>query len=243
MGENPVLSYGPRMDVFLIPVGSDQYELYCEVPDDEPVDAPEVPRGFFRRLLHNFREALAEAERERRRGHQPSHDESNAVSWYQRAKRATLRRIAESIAEQRLLWHLRRQETAVAWYPADVASDAALGILRTRLGADRDRHRRWLVIDTILLVISGVLVVLPGPNAVAYYLAFRVVGHYLSMRGARQGLDCVQWDVRASDPLAELRPLIDLEPEVREARVSEIAERLRLERLVTFFDRLAVPSA
>ena len=51
------------------------------------------------------------------------------------------------------------------------------------------------------------------------------------------------WDLRASDPLAELRPLIALEPEVREARVSEIAERLRLERLVTFFDRLAIPSA
>ena len=77
----------------------------------------------------------------------------------------------------------------------------------------------------------------------AYYLAFRVVGHYLSMRGARQGLDCVEWDLRPSDPLAELRGLVALEPEVREARVCEIAERLRLERLVTFFDRSAVPSA
>jgi hypothetical protein len=83
----------------------------------------------------------------------------------------------------------------------------------------------------------------PGPNIAAYYLAFRLVGHYLSMRGARQGMDCVQWDPRPSDPLAELRTLVALEPEVREARVSEIAERLRLERLATFFDRLAVPSA
>jgi len=42
---------------------------------------------------------------------------------------------------------------------------------------------------------------------------------------------------------ADLIDLDALEPEVREARVSDIAERLRLERLVTFFDRLAVPSA
>jgi hypothetical protein len=118
-----------------------------------------------------------------------------------------------------------------------------LRILRTALGADYDHHRRWLVIDGILFVLSAILVVLPGPNVAAYYLAFRVVGHYLSMRGARQGLDCVQWDLRASDPLAELRPLVALEPELREARVSEIAGRLRLERLVTFFDRLAIPSA
>jgi hypothetical protein len=231
------------MEVFLIPVGSDRYELYCEVPDDDPAEAPEEPRGFFKRLVHRFREALAEAERERRRGHQSSPDETQAFTWYQRVKRATLRRIAESIAEQRLLWHLRRQETAVAWYPADIDADAGLRILRTRIRADYERHRRWLVIDGTLFVLSGILVVLPGPNVLAYYLAFRVVGHFLSMRGASQGLACVRWTLCASDPLAELRPLIALEPEAREARVSEIAERLRLERLVTFFDRLAVPSA
>jgi hypothetical protein len=231
------------MEVFLIPVGSDRYELYCEVPDEDPVDAPEVPRGFFKRLLHRFREALAEAERERRRGHHSAHDETHTLTWYQRVKRATLRRVAESIAEQRLLWHLRRQHAAVAWYPVDIEPDAALRIVRSGLGADYDRHRRWLVIDGSLFVLSGLLILVPGPNVLAYYLAFRLVGHYLSMRGARQGLDCVEWDLRPSDPLAELRPLIALEPEAREARVSEIAERLRLERLVTFFERLAVPSA
>jgi hypothetical protein len=231
------------MEVFLIPVGSDRYELYCEVPDEDPVDAPEMPRGFFKRLLQRFRDALAEAERERRRGHHPGPDDAPELTWYQRVKRATMRRVAESIAEQRLLWHLRRQQAAIAWFPVDVGADEALRILRASLRADYDRHRRWLAIDGTLFVLSAVLVVLPGPNVVAYYLAFRLVGHYLSVRGARQGLECVDWDLRASDPLAELRPLIALEPEVREARVSEIAERLRLERLVTFFDRLAIPSA
>jgi len=231
------------MEVFLIPVGADRYQPYCEVPDDDAVDAAEAPRGFFKGLMHRFREALAEAERERRRGHQASADEVQGLTRYQRLKRATLRRIAESIAEQRLLWHLRRQHTAVAWYPVDMAPDAALEMLRTSLRVDFDRHRRWLAIDGTLLALSAILVVLPGPNVVAYYLAFRVVGHYLSMRGARQGLDCVDWDLRPSDPLAELRGLVALEPEVREARVCEIAERLRLERLVTFFDRSAVPSA
>ncbi len=231
------------MEVFLIPVGADRYELYCEVPDEDPVDEPEAPQGFFKGLMHRFREALAEAERERRRGHHLSHHEAHGLSRYQRLKRATLRRIAERIAEQRLLWHLRRQEAAIAWYPVDLAPEAALQILRTSLRVDYDHHRRWLAIDGILFALSAILVVLPGPNVAAYYLAFRLVGHYLSMRGARQGLDCVQWELRPSDPLAELRTLAALEPEVREARVGEIAERLRLERLATFFDRLAVPSA
>jgi hypothetical protein len=231
------------MEVFLIPVGADRYEPYCEVPDEDPGDTPEAPSGFFKGLMHRFREALAEAERERRRGHHASHEDTQSLTRYQRLKRATLRRIAESIAEQRLLWHLRRQEAAVAWYPVDMAPDTALQMLRTSLGVDYERHRRWLVIDGILFALSAILMVLPGPNVAAYYLAFRLVGHYLSMRGARHGLDCVQWDLRPSDPLAELRGLVALEPEVREARVSEIAERLRLEQLATFFDRLAVPSA
>jgi hypothetical protein len=231
------------MDVFLIPIGSERYELYCEVPDEDPTAGADASGGFFKRLMHRFREALAEAERERRRGQPPPLPEGGSPSLYQRAKRATLRRIAETIAEQRLLWHLRRQETAVGWYPADLSQEAALRVLRVSLGADYDHHRRWLVIDGILFVLSGALVLVPGPNVVAYYLAFRLVGHYLSMRGARQGLDGVRWDLRPSDALAELRPLITLEPQMREARVVAIAERLRLERLVTFFDRLAVPSA
>jgi hypothetical protein len=231
------------MEVFLIPLGTDRYEPYCEVPDEDPADTSEAPRGFFKGLMHRFREALAEAERERRRGHHAPHDDAQVLSRYQRLKRATLRRIAESIAEQRLLWHLRRQESAVVWYPADIAPQAALDTLRTSLRVDYDRHRRWLVIDGALFALSAILVVLPGPNIAAYYLAFRLVGHYLSTRGARQGIDCVQWDPRPSDPLAELRTLVALEPEAREARVNEIAERLRLERLVTFFDRVAVPSA
>ena len=59
------------MLVFLVPVGADRYELYCEEPE-EVLPADEAPSGVFRRLVHWFREMLAEAERERRRG--PSTD-------------------------------------------------------------------------------------------------------------------------------------------------------------------------
>ena len=47
------------MEVFLVPVGPDRYELYCEVPDEpnETHDAHEphdLPTGRFRRLLHRL---------------------------------------------------------------------------------------------------------------------------------------------------------------------------------------------
>ena len=57
--------------------------------------------------------------------------------------------------------------------------------------------------------------------------------------GARDGERLVFSTEDGSPKLRRLRN----QPEVRVARVSEIAERLRLERLATFFDRLAVPSA
>ena len=54
------------MDVFLVPIGGDRYELYCEVPDNPPEPDSPASRGFFHRLKAKFHEMIAEAERERR---------------------------------------------------------------------------------------------------------------------------------------------------------------------------------
>jgi hypothetical protein len=89
-------------------------------------------------------------------------------------------------------------------------------------------------------VLSGLLMLLPGPNLVAYYFAFRLVGHYLSMTGARRGLEVVRWRTEGSPPLSELRRAIDLEPEQRARHVNDVALKLRLEHLATFFERTAI---
>ena len=101
--------------------------------------------------------------------------------------------VAERVAEQRLLWRLRGKTEVVASHPDDVSFDVILPIARRTLQKDHDRHRIWLVVDLVLLVGSGVLALVPGPNFLAYYFAFRVVGHWLSMRGAAQGLHRVRW--------------------------------------------------
>jgi hypothetical protein len=226
------------MDVYLVPVGAAKHELYCEVPD-EPEDDPvpgETP-GLFRRMRQRFSVMLAEAERERR--------QARAVAphggWLVRAKARVMRWIAESIAEQRLLWHLRRQTEACLYFPDDLEEAQAIADLRAQLGHDFDKHRFWLTIDSLLFVGSGVFFFVPGPNFIAYYFAFRVVGHYLSLRGARQGLSGVRWQPVRNEALSDLRRAIGLEPDVRERRVHEVALRLRLEHLASFFERTAVP--
>lgn len=227
------------MDVYLVPVGAERYELYCEVPDEPTEVSAEAPRGFFRRLVDRFKETLADAERARRHGHTEDAD----GTWVSRVKGRLMRWVAESIAEQRLLWHLRRQTDATLHYPSDLDEPTAIRLLRSQLGRDFDKHRFWLVIDSLLFIASGLLMLVPGPNVLAYYFAFRLVGHYLSLRGARQGLNVVTWRHVGSAPLAELRRAIALEPEQREQQVHDVAARLRLEHLATFFLRMTVDVA
>jgi hypothetical protein len=224
------------MDVYLVPVGPDRYELYCEVPDEPVVDEPAPGRGFVRRMAARFREMLAEAERERRHGRAAGVERG----WAGRMKARTLRWVVESIAEQRLLWHLRRQTSACLHYPDDLDESGAAALLRNQLRRDYDKHRFWLVIDSLLFVVSGALMLVPGPNVLAYYFAFRMVGHFFSLRGARRGLHVVDWRHERSEPLADLRRALSLAPEVRERRVHDVAVKLRLEHLASFFERSAI---
>jgi hypothetical protein len=229
------------MDVFVIPVGRDRYELYCE-PSSTDAGASEsaVPStGLLGRLRHRFSAMLRAAEdRQRHEG-----DRVEPRSLPGRLQDRLLGWVAQRIAEQRLLWNLRRHTSAVAAHPQDMTFDQVMTLVRGTLQRDYDRHRLWLVIDTLGLVASGPIALIPGPNVLAYYFAFRVVGHWLSMRGASQGLHRVSWSGRACPPLAELRDVALLEPPAREARIHDVAARLRLPHLRTFFDRVAVRHA
>jgi hypothetical protein len=225
------------MDVYLVPVGAERHELYCEVPDEPEADEQPVPGarpGLFRRLRERFREMLAEAERDRRQ----AHGSAAPKGWAGRVKARTMRWVAESIAEQRLLWHLRNQTDACLHFPDDVTESQAVTELRTSLSRDFEKHRFWLIIDLVGFIGSGLLMLVPGPNLIAYYFAFRLVGHFFSLRGARQGLNRVAWRHAASAPLAELRRAIELEPAVRVVRVHDVASRLRLDHLAAFVERI-----
>jgi hypothetical protein len=231
------------VDVFLVPIGGDRYELYCEVPDQPPQPEADsagrrfgVVHGFLHRLRTMFHQMVAEAERERRlaRADHPRR------GWFGRLRARAMRWVAESIAEQRLLWHLRGQADARLYHPDDVDAPAAIGIMRKQLGRDLDKHQFWLIFDSLGLLVSFILVPIPGPNLFLYYFGFRVVGHYLSLRGARQGLNVTAWRTEPRAPLTELRQALALDPASRERHVNDIAIRLQLEHLATFFLRTAV---
>jgi hypothetical protein len=166
--------------------------------------------------------------------------------WMGRLQERAFAWAAERMAEQRLLWNLRGQTDAVLAHPQDMLFEDVLALVRRKLQEDHDRHRRWLIIDGILFVVTFValgplFLLIPGiANLPALYFGFRAVGHWYSMHGARQALTNVTFTSRPCPPLTELRHLEALAPSDRAARIHDIADRLRLPHLATFFERVTV---
>lgn len=235
------------MDVFLIPTTtSDRYELYYEAADEvatDDVDAGgplnRMTFGWSVRLKRRFDEMLREAEEWRHRRHETHPERAGVLS---RARRKVMGFIVERIAEQRLLWHLRKATDVCIHVPTDLVEGAADEIVRPMLRRDADHHRKWLWIDVVLLLLCLPLVVIPGPNLPGFYFTFQVVGHYLSWTGAKNGLT-LPWTVIGCVELSELREAMCLAPALRQPRFHDIADRLRLEHLPTFLEDVAAPPA
>jgi hypothetical protein len=223
------------MDVFLVPVGKERHELYCEVDDDDdaPAEGEPAKPTWWQRRVARFREIVREAEAERDRRAQ-GEDTGSRGLW-----RYIVGKIAEAVAEQRLLWRLRRETAVELAFPDDLDAERALAISRESMRRDYEKHRRWAVIDSLILLLFVPLTVIPGPNFPALYFFFRSVGHFLSMRGAKRGLDVVTWTTVARPPLTAIRAALVLEHGERRTRLDSIARELGLERLPAFVERLS----
>ena len=66
------------MDVFVIPIGPDRYELYCESPVEAPQPAP-GSSGIVGRIRYRFAVMLHQAEERRRSGAAPSRADSYPI--------------------------------------------------------------------------------------------------------------------------------------------------------------------
>ena len=236
------------MDVFLIPTTtSGRYELYYEAPEEDVVgggdDGGLLNRftfGLYGWVRRSISEMLAEAEEWRHRRHEVQLEPAGFVT---RGRRRVMSFIVERIAEQRLLWHLRKAGEVCARIPDDIMADEADRVIRASLKHDVDHHRKWLLIDFALLIPAAALTVVPGPNVVGLYFTFQVVSHFLSWRGARRGLLISPWTFETCRELSELRAAMTLTAPQRQRQFRDVAARLRLEHLATFLEDVAARPA
>ena len=221
------------LDVYLVPIARDRYECYYEAEEiEEPIDPGE--RGFFARMRHRFNQQLKEAEEAR---HQKAIEEPK--TFFGRMHKRTLRWIAERIAEQRLLWHLRTAHGATLHVSADLLPQDAEWLMREAMKRDADFHRNRLIPHTLLLILSAAVAVVPGPNVLGYLFTFTVVGHFLAWRGAVNALNRVQWTVTSNPALTDLRHAFSLDADRRHRLIKEVAKRLHMPKMALFVERMA----
>jgi hypothetical protein len=225
------------MDVFLVPVATDRHELYAE-NDVEPVTEEASPadrrRSFWQRQVSRFQMMLAEAETERARAERGEASEKGGIG------RWVMGKIADAIAEQRLLWQLRHVKAARLAHPADLDGPRAMAVAREQLQADYAKHRRWCVIDAVITCITGPLFFfVPGPNIISWYFVFRAVGHFFALRGAKRGLQEIDWQMQPSADLAAVRAALRMAPPERNEKLRQLAQALGLLRLTAFVNRAA----
>jgi hypothetical protein len=219
------------MTLFLVPVGRSRFELYSE-GREEPEPLAHEREGTFRRWSRIIGVRWNELVESARRNH--------GGGRFARWRDALVCRLAETIAEQRTLWALRHVNAAVVRFPSSLDPGRAQATLQELLSNARRHHLRWLWVDLVLVVVSGVFALVPGPNFIAYYFLFRLIGHLQSWRGARAGMETISFAYESDAELAELGRLADVPRHERASHVAAIAERLNLPRLSQFFDRVTV---
>ena len=119
-------------------------------------------------------------------------------------QKRSMRWIAERIAEQRLLWHLRTADAATLHTSVDLSPEQADAIMRASMKRDADRHRNRMIPHTPGADRLGPVAIVPGPNVLGYLFTFTVVGHFLAWRGAANALNQRDLDDRA-EPGADAR--------------------------------------
>jgi len=225
------------MDVYLVPVGSDRYECYYEAAEQDEVEEPVEGEGFFARMRGRFNAQLQEAEQSR---HQKAMVEP--TTFLGRMQKRTLRWIAERVAEQRLLWHLRKADTATLHTPSDLTCNQADAIMRASMKRDADFHRTRLILHSLALVAAVPVALVPGPNVLGYLFTFTVVGHYLAWRGAVRGLHQIAWTMAPNPALGDLQRAFSLGVEARHSVIHEVATRLHMPRMARFVEQMATPT-
>ena len=225
------------MNVYLVPVGAERFECYYEAAEQDETEEPVEGGGFFARMRARFNQQLKEAEEAR---HQKAIEEPH--SFLGRMQKRSMRWIAERVAEQRLLWHLRREETATLHIPGDLPADQADTIMRASMKRDADHHRNRMLLHSLALIISVPVALVPGPNVLGYLFTFTVVGHYLAWRGAVNALHQITWTIVPSEALTEVRRAFSADATTRHRLIRDAAVRLHMPRMARFVEQMATPT-
>lgn len=148
-----------------------------------------------------------------------------AASRYKKVTRR--RRVREEILQD-----LVHPTTLEVRYPAALGREEARHAFRKLLADQVRKHRRWLFAGGALLPVGVLFTLIPGPNVLLAYLAWRSMAHYKSQAAGQIGLEKPAIVFHA-DP--GLDPLLELAGKRfvlgRRRKIRELGRRLGVEGL------------
>jgi hypothetical protein len=162
------------LKVFLLPLDQRQSFFYFEDDSDLPgaLSGHAGLRGWAERAAYRLRSALR-------------HPKGRLTQKLRQGWEWLQRRIhPDEALLAALLWAPTVDVYHRSSVPAQLAQSLWLAYLRRRIR----RHLPWLLFDAILAPLSLVLALLPGPNIIGYWFAYRAARHVLILIGIRRAL-------------------------------------------------------
>ncbi|NIV15046.1 MAG: hypothetical protein GWN62_28460, partial [Aliifodinibius sp.] len=87
---------------------------------------------------------------------------------------------------EKLLKEMRELSQITVYYPANLSEDKACDIYHHIIQSQIKKHKRWLIVDGALLPLSAIFSLIPGPNVLMAYLAWRTLMHYKTKKGGER---------------------------------------------------------
>lgn len=131
-----------------------------------------------------------------------------------------------------ILTNVAKSARITLHYPENLSAGKANEIFDELLAAQINKHQRWLIVNGALLPFSVLFSIVPGPNLLLAYLAWRTLAHYRGKKGGEKALSELEVVLAPQNQLYRLDKLINKRISLnRKGKIRQIGESLGIERL------------
>ena len=139
--------------------------------------------------------------------------------------------------EENVCGTLRFASELTLHHPGHIDCSKAQSQLRKFLDGRRGKHRRWVIVDTILALFGALLTPLPGPNIFFIYPAVRALSHYFALRGINNAGSFSEIACCEDDRLSRIQQNVGSLDAV-DKEVKELEEQYNIHRLKSLLETL-----
>lgn len=110
---------------------------------------------------------------------------------------------------EKLLKEMTALSQITVRYPANFSEDNAREIYDNLIQSQIKKHKRWLILDGALLPVSAIFSLVPGPNLLLAYLAWRTLAHYKTKKGGERAVSDLKISFVQDSRLEELFEIVN----------------------------------